>query len=1687
MIYPKNIPYLRTLDRHVILERGTPAGKGNLVFFLTENQDITKSLIVNRENFTSNYMHFYFYPARYRGKLGVSRYNLNLLQARNAIYKRIGEETKLKPYPKSLIIRENEKFSTYYDLSMYWKLYKTYTEKLQASKRITLFWDLFLPILKESYGELTNKSILLDANEFALVMGGNAKKRLNNPLYILYFTLFRYPDLIKDLDLDFLLYCHNRVLKVNPSKISDAKEDARNLLIQLRKLYKCADKDLPSGEDIVNEEGDTVPEEGAKDNKENTKENEQEKEAQQKSVDAIATKKVQAVKVAKNTPTVDKLSGTLAAPQPKLVVKTEAKDITVGESSVKKLKKNAEDLRKTNPELAEKLEKHISSAEAAAKKAIEDDREDEDEGTPTEADEISDELVEETLDEEQETLNEIYEEMVKDTSPKPNRSTERDRMLKEKQEDIVVKGMTVKELSKINPKEREIKKNDVSKVIQTSNPNMKEIKFQNFNESYEKEVLPKDIVGVFEELNNKSIKMFIRDIKVEDSSDVLNYKETWTVLLEDENRTRHTIKFDIPKFYDKNFLWLGGNKKTIKNQLFFLPVVKISNDTVMLVTNYNKMSIKRMAPKTLREVMLMGKLIESDPTVEACFVKGSSSVENREYLTGLEYDEYAKEYLEFKNGKVHLYFSQKTARSIQEAKNIKPVDGAFFIGFEGNEPLFVNSETQKIMDRDPSIMISELINSTFTKEQQNAIHTFGRNIPKRLIYTKVTTMKQDVPMMILMCLWEGLSVVMKKAGIKFRLGDNLRDLKYSEDFIQFKNCYLIFESSVPTELLMNGLKFLNTKDFDISELDEMNTYIPYIQKKYGKISILNALNNVYEFTIGNIEKEILKDMKLPTDLISLMIYANNLLADNECIPEIDMNQYRIRCAEIIPAIVYDTIAKAYVPYKNSNGKKKLSIPQDAVIKKLLALQTVEDYSSLNPFLELETTHGASTKGWRGVNLEQSYTVPKRSYDKSMTGIIGVSSSPDGQVGVNRTLTMEPSINSVRGYVEVKDDKLDELKDVNLFSPAEMLIPLGATRDDPIRTGHSVKQSRASVPVKGGSPVLISNGSDELCKYYLSSDFVVNAEQDGKVVEYDEVAKIMIIEYKDGSHKAINLDKNLVKNGGGGFELSNVLITDLKVGDTFKANETLAWHKNFFKKIPTQGVRMNVGALIKIALYSSYGTYEDANFITEKVSNKCETEMCFRVKCVLGKNSNVFRMVKVGDEILVGDSLIDFDESFDESDINELLASLGDEELKNTITENTRNQKKSKYSGVIEEIKIFSGSDLEELSPSLQKIVGDYYKRIDRKKKVLNKYDKSDSIVKCGLMVTESTGKTEPNRYGNIRGEKVEDGVLIEFYVKHSEPLEVGSKVANFSPLKNVVGEVIPNGYEPFSELHPGESVDSIISPSSILNRMVSSVVPTIFGNKCIIELKRKLEDIWTGNGEFDVKRKKMESLIYKFFSTIDKTGDNTKKYKAMFQPMSDNQFKSFFKEFFSNEDHYLILEIVDYERNVEIEDIQEAAKVLGIPLFEYVTFPHLNMDKEHPIVTKHPIPVGYLHLKRPQQTIMKKNGMSTAIDERSAITNQVMGADKNGRESDLENSMLVSLGMEKVLKELNGPRADDAVAKQEMLQAISTQGYVRLEDLTDDIANKTTLNTIDTYFLGMSLKTDLVSKTLKLPFEVDKE
>ena len=236
------------------------------------------------------------------------------------------------------------------------------------------------------------------------------------------------------------------------------------------------------------------------------------------------------------------------------------------------------------------------------------------------------------------------------------------------------------------------------------------------------------------------------------------------------------------------------------------------------------------------------------------------------------------------------------------------------------------------------------------------------------------------------------------------------------------------------------------------------------------------------------------------------------------------------------------------------------------------------------------------------------------------------------------------------------------------------------------------------------------------------------------------------------------------------------------------------------------------------------------------------------------------------------------------------------------------------------------------------------------------------------------------------------------------------------------------------------------------------------------------------------KRAEAEKILYDIMHELDPTNTNVTAYKTMFSTMSDAKFKSFLNSFFDDDTINFTMTMVDYKNEMNIEYAENAAKKLGIPLEENVILPHLNMDVENPIVTKEPCIVGWLIDKRMQQTSTKKNSTSIKITERSGITGQVVGHDKNGRNTDVENAGLMVLGGENIARELNGFRADGLKRKNAAYASILTKGYVSLEEVEAEagIEDRIALQTVEAMYRGMHIQTDLISPDLLTPYTARK-
>jgi len=618
-------------------------------------------------------------------------------------------------------------------------------------------------------------------------------------------------------------------------------------------------------------------------------------------------------------------------------------------------------------------------------------------------------------------------------------------------------------------------------------------------------------------------------------------------------------------------------------------------------------------------------------------------------------------------------------------------------------------------------------------------------------------------------------------------------------------------------------------------------YMDFLMKFGGSLKS-DGLENYYDCLLDPITKEILEIYKLPTDFVSVLLYSNFLLADNKFIKHTDMTARRLRRKELIAGYFYKAICVSYQSYANqirhTRKSTKMTIKQSAVIDMIMSKDpSTNDLSINNVINDVESANTITNKGLVGMNMDRSYSLDKRGFDDSMLNILGMSTGFSGNVGINRQATIDCNIQGARGFIKPIDNNPDKLNTAKTLTITEALTPFGSTHDDPFRTLMTyIQTSKHMVRTEYSDPLLVTNGADEAMPYLSSDIFSYKAKKNGKVLEIVDDEKnresYMVIEYDDNTYEYVDLSEVIEKNSDGGYYVPLKLDTDLKVGKRVKTGEVVAYDKqSFSNNIGESGnLALNVGTLAKIAIINTDEGFEDSIACTEGFARKLGTDVIINHEKVIDKDANVFLMKKIGDRVSEGEVLLSYQSSFDDEVANSLLRNLSMSEEQ--LSELGRKPIKSHYTGVLEDIKIYRTVDMDELSPSLQKLVKMYENPIKKKKSIYAQYGIDSSMLPSTTKMG-NTGKTK----------NVHDGVKIEFYIKYKDTMAIGDKVVIYSANKGILKYTIPDGLEPMTAFRPNEKIDALASIGSLNGRMVCSTVLYGAVAKLMVELDRSCKDI----------------------------------------------------------------------------------------------------------------------------------------------------------------------------------------------------------------------------------------------------
>lgn len=978
------------------------------------------------------------------------------------------------------------------------------------------------------------------------------------------------------------------------------------------------------------------------------------------------------------------------------------------------------------------------------------------------------------------------------------------------------------------------------KTTTTNKAAQRGTQFATIAKEYEDKLMDRDIVATLMGLSKPSDGFFVTNVDITDVSNVTSLMNDWKITLKSrESGLQNVIHIRIPKMFNGRF-YTNGTWYTIDKQDFPIPVLKINPKTVIITSNYNKITVARYDTKSLVDLTALRKVIEKqvDPKGNNKYVKmGTNTTVNSKYVSTIEYDEFAKIWFSFINPEANAEFCFNRNECLKKWQFVTVNDHEFCCGMINQVPVVVDTDTGKT--RQGKTLVQTIVETLPEFLQQE----FYKTKPGKTSMYATIKIGGTVPMGVAIAAWEGITSLLKVSGVEYKIVEpRFKDASYI--IFQFKDQTLAIKNTILAQLVFNGFYRINTKaynfaDFEVPIMESNSIYVDLFNNHFfSQYSQLTTFITYYNFFMDAITADVCNHYNLPTSLPALLIYSANLLCDNTFKNEFDASLYRVRSSEIIPAMIHYHLAVEMSKYNNRTGsrsrKSKFQFNPNCIVQELTELETCNQISALNPMIELHSREIISTKGYKGINNARSYSKARRSYNDSMIGKMAMSSPNGANVGMQRQSTADPKIESVRGYTSsagVNDGNFD---DMQLASFSELLTPGTVSRDDAIRVAIGTSQTGHIVSTEGAQPALISNGVDEIVPAYLTEEFSAMAQDDGKVLEITE--GYMIVQYKNQEKKAIPIGDKLGFNSGSGFYVNNKLKPNFEAGESFKKNDILAYHEKYFSKDSMGQVRMNLGPLAKVAFAGNYFTYEDSGAVTAKLSKKLSTTIIMKQIIKLDATEDIEKIAQIGDEIEIGDPLVTFGlGNTGDKSVDNFLKAFGATEDDDTF----KRVIKSDHAGEIVEVKIFTNKSMDKLSPSLFKIVSDYFKLNKQKRKILDKYDGTSSVYKLGTLYDRPT---EPLKTPTIKG--IYTDVLIEFYISHDDEMSVGDKCADYGACKQVISEVIPEGLEPYSEYRPEEEISLFQAPSSILKRMVPSLVVTAAGNKILIELKRQIEKIW---------------------------------------------------------------------------------------------------------------------------------------------------------------------------------------------------------------------------------------------------
>ena len=577
--------------------------------------------------------------------------------------------------------------------------------------------------------------------------------------------------------------------------------------------------------------------------------------------------------------------------------------------------------------------------------------------------------------------------------------------------------------------------------------------------NYLKQMFDRDLANILTSFNKQG--MFLVGFQEEVQTDELNDKKTFVAAYEDLNHKQHKLRFSIPNLDQNGRFRSNGTVKSMIKQRVSNPICKVSPSRVTLNSNYNKLLVERndAVAHSFKDWFssVIGKCRTSGFRMQT--VHSAYKFPNKPFPFELTEIGSKYERINIDGGTMFFHVPErgnhvpeKYREKVKEAES----NFGYWFGYRGDEHFFMTVKgavTVRNLKTD-----EELLYGAFEDFME---WISGIELKKVVEYIDLTVLSKKVPIILPLGFRYGLTEMLKYTGTDYETFDaGTRYEKRNSDLIvKFKDKHLVIRRTPRMNaLLFGGLTTYDFSGVTLEEMDEKDVYYDMLQQKKLSINVLKGIDAMFDLFIDPITRDVLRELRQPTELRDLMLRAITMLTTSEHMPAASSVNFRFRGAEQVTGIVYNELAKTFANYRNRavGSGNKFSVKEFQIKQRIEQDQLSENVSIINPLDDIKQFSKFSNAG-SGGRSNETFRVPDRQFTEDSVGVVSEATVDNGKVGLNATLPANPVFANARGMIG-EINKAD-LKPENMLSMTS-LVMAGATNDDSKR--KFVRLSRVTV-------------------------------------------------------------------------------------------------------------------------------------------------------------------------------------------------------------------------------------------------------------------------------------------------------------------------------------------------------------------------------------------------------------------------------------------------------------------------------------------------------------------------------------------------------------------------------------------------------------------------------------------------